>query len=156
MAYAIMGVDVTNTGTTSEYLLGTRYLDDSANEWLYVQAGVGGSTLNYAAFVDEAYSSVMITTTNGTYGGLVGVPAVTIAASSYGWVQVFGNTTVQAAATVSADVQLSTTATDGVLDDATTGGVKAVGGIKLNTANTGVAGAASCFLNHPYVGATLA
>lgn len=156
MAYNIIGFDSTQTGTDAAFEVGTRNLDDDGNEWLYVLAGVGGLTATYAAFIDEAFGGVMITTTNGTFGGLVGVPSTTIAASSYGWVQVAGNTTVQAAATVSADVQLSTTATDGVLDDATTGGVKAINGMKLNTANSGVAGAASCFLNNPNVGATLA
>jgi len=154
MTSPVIGARTNATTTTAEFALGVIHNDASDREFIYVQAGSGGLNANQAAFVDEAFSAVAATTVLSTYGGLVGVPQVAIAASSFGWVQTLGNASVNVAASCAADVRLNTTATAGRLDDDGTSGAKVIEGIKLNVAATGAADT-SCFLNRPRVGATL-
>lgn len=154
MTQTRLGVKTNDTTTTPQFALGSRSTK-SGKEYLYVQAGTGGLSANQAAFVDEAYAALAMTTTNGTYGGLVGVPEVAIAANAYGWVQTFGNCSLNVAASCAADVRLNTTATAGRLDDDGTTGAKVINGVKLNTANGGAAADTSAYLNFPSVGATL-
>lgn len=155
MTTSVLGAMVSDTSTTAEFALGTVHKSADGKEFIFVQAGSGGLSASQAAFIDEAFSAVAITTTLGTYGGLVGVPTVAIAASSYGWVQTFGNATLNVAASCAADVRINTTATAGRLDDDATVGAKVIEGVKLNTANGGSAANVSAFLNRPRVGATL-
>lgn len=153
MSYAIQGVNTQDTTTAIGFVLGQGHVDDDGKEWRYVLAG-SAITANQCVFVDEAFSGVPITTVLGTYGGLVGVPAVAIASGSYGWVQTFGNCLVNVAASCAADVRINTTATAGRLDDDGTAGAKVINGIKLNVAATGAADT-SAFLQRLNVGATL-
>ena len=96
-----------------------------------------------------------MTTTTGLRGLLVGVPAVNIAASSYGWVQIKGPADLQVLASAAANVRLNTTATAGALDDDGTAGTKDVHGIALTTARAATQGSAPAMLNYPAVGVTL-
>lgn len=156
MSMNIMGFDSQAVDTNPGFELGQINSQDSdASSWMYVLAGSGGLTSNYAVSVDENGTGLMTTTTVSTYAMPVGVPAVTITAGSYGWIQIAGNTTVQVSALCAADVRLNTTATPGQLDDDATGGSKSItSGMKLNTAAVG-AGLVSCFLNNPNIAATL-
>ena len=92
----LIGVDILNPVTAAEltqgkgFGLGDRHIDQIGNEYVYVQAGVGGITANFVATIDEAYGAVMVSTSNDARGDLLGVAPVAIAASSYGWVQVKG------------------------------------------------------------------
>ena len=147
---------VTNVATTTaQFAVGVIHNDASDREFIYVQAGAGGLAANQAAFVDENFTAVAATTVLSTYGGLVGVPQVAIAANSFGWVQTLGNASLNVGASCAADVRLNTTTTAGRLDDDATTGAKVIEGVKLNTANGGSVADVSCFLNRPRVGATL-
>lgn len=154
MSYAIQGVNTQEAITAKDFVLGQGHVDDDGKEWRFVVAG-SAITANQCVFVDEAFSGVPITTTLGTYGGLVGVPAVDIASGSYGWVQTFGNCSVNVAASCAADARINTTETAGRLDDDATAGAKVIEGIKLNAACGGAAADTSAFLMTPRVGATL-
>jgi hypothetical protein len=151
----MIGAQTGVVSTTALFPVGAVHNDVQDREFIYVQAGSGGLSANQAAFIDEAFSAVAMTTSNGTYGGLVGVPSVAIAANSFGWVQTFGNASLNVAASAAADVRLNTTATAGRMDDDATSGAKVIEGVKLNTANGGTAADVSAFLNRPRVGATL-
>lgn len=155
MTSPMIGANVTRAETTAQFPVGAIHNDASDREFVYVQAGSGGLAANQAAFIDEAFSAVAATTVLATYGGLVGVPSVAIAANSFGWVQTLGNASLNVAASCAADVRLNTTATAGRLDDDGTAGAKVIEGIKLNVANGGSAADVSAFLNRPRVGATL-
>lgn len=154
MTQTRLGVKTLDNSTTPQFNLGARGTK-SGKEYIYVQAGSGGLAANQAAFIDELYSAVAATTTLATYGGLVGVPEFAIPANSYGWVQTFGNCSLNVAASCAADVRINTTATAGRLDDDATTGAKVINGVKLNTANGGAAADTSAYLNFPNVGATL-
>lgn len=157
----LIGVDVLNPVTPAELLqgkgfgLGDRHIDQLGNEYVYVQAGVGGITANFVATIDEAYGAVMVSTSNDARGDLIGVAPTTIAANSYGWVQVKGVCNVQVAASCAANVRLNTTATAGQIDDDGTGGSIALDGIVLTTARGGTAGTAPAVLNYAIQGVTI-
>jgi hypothetical protein len=157
----LIGVDILNPVTDAEltqgkgFGLGDRHIDQTGNEYVYVQAGVGGITANFVATINEAYGAVMVSTSNDARGDLLGVAPVAIAASSYGWVQVKGVCTVQVAASCAANVRLNTTATAGQLDDDGTAGSITCDGIFLTTARGSGAGTAPGVLNYAIQGVTI-
>ena len=157
----LIGVDILNPVTAAEltqgkgFGLGDRHIDQSGNEYLYVQAGVGGITANFVATIDEAYNAVMVSTSNDARGDLLGVAPVTIAANSFGWVQVKGVCNIQVAASCAANVRLNTTATAGQLDDDGTAGSITCDGIFLTTARGAGAGTAPGVLNYAIQGVTI-
>ena len=157
----LIGVDILNSVTAAEltqgkgFGLGDRHIDQIGNEYVYVQAGVGGITANFVATIDEAYGAVMVSTSNDARGDLLGVAPVTIAASSFGWVQVKGVCNVQVAASCAANVRLNTTATAGQLDDDGTAGSITCDGIFLTTARAASAGTAPAVMNYAIQGVTI-
>ena len=157
----LIGVNILNPVTDAEltqgkgFGLGDRHIDQTGNEYVYVQAGVGGITANFVATINEAYGAVMVSTSNDARGDLLGVAPVAIAASSYGWVQVKGVCTVQVAASCAANVRLNTTATAGQLDDDGTAGSITCDGIFLTTARGAGAGTAPGVLNYAIQGVTI-
>lgn len=157
----LIGVDILNPVTAAEltqgkgFGLGDRHIDQVGNEYVYVQAGSGGLTANFVATIDEAYGAVMVSTSNDARGDLLGVAPATIAANSFGWVQVKGVCNVQVAASCAANVRLNTTATAGQIDDDGTGGSIALDGIVLTTARGASAGTAPAVLNYAIQGVTI-
>jgi hypothetical protein len=157
----LIGVDILNPVTADEltqgkgFGLGDRHIDQSGNEYVYVQAGVGGITGNFVATINEAYGAAMVSTLNDARGDLLGVAPVAIAASSYGWVQVKGVCTVQVAASCAANVRLNTTPTAGQLDDDGTAGSITCDGIFLTTARDAGAGTAPAVMNYAIQGVTI-
>jgi hypothetical protein len=159
----LVGTNFTDSFTASELLtlgrgfgLGDRAVDHNGNEYVFVLAGAGGFTGDgYVITIDEAYSGLMVSTSNDARGDIVGVAKAAVAASSYGWVQVKGVANVQVSASAAANVRLNTTATAGQIDDDGTGGAMQVQGIYLTTARGAGAGTAPGVLNYPYIDATL-
>jgi hypothetical protein len=92
---------------------------------------------------------VPLTTTNSAGSKAVGFAQVSIASAYYGWVQLGGKPRVSVAAACEPSVPLFTTATAGVLDDATvTGGL--VAGI-VATTSAASASAVTCIAGYPHV-----
>ncbi len=159
----VIGANPSLTYTATEiqqsgkgFSVNDRMVDQSGAEWLFVLAGVGGLTASYVAIVDEAGGAIMVTSTNGAYGDRAGVPLVAIAASSYGWVQIYGAcAAVQVSASCAANVRINTTATAGQLDDDGTSGAEPLLGLALTTARAASAGTAPAFLSYPLFGTTL-
>ena len=155
MTYQIQGANPLDVDTVAQFALGTANRDDEAKEWIYVQAGSGGLTASQAASINGSYSAVATTTTLSLFGQLVGIPAVAIAANSYGWVQTFGACTINVAASCAANVRLNTTATAGRLDDDNTVGAKSLTNVALTVANGGSVANVAAFLSRPVIAATL-
>lgn len=157
----LIGVDILNPRSASEmpqgqgFGLGDRHIDHTGNEYVFVLAGVGGITANFVATIDEAYGAVMVSTSNDARGDLLGVAPATIAAGSFGWVQVKGVCNVQVAASCAANARLNTTATAGQLDDDGTAGSFTCDGIFLTTARAASAGIAPGILNYSIQGVVL-
>jgi hypothetical protein len=96
--------------------------------------------------------AVPVTTTNAADSKRFAVAQVSIASGSFGWVQSGGVMRVNLAASCNPAVPLFTTATAGVLDDATVsgGGVGLVAGI-VATATASGATAITCVAGFPHV-----
>lgn len=157
----LIGANVTQTLTEAEYAasgkgfgLGDRYTDSAGREYVYVHASGAITAAGYVCVIDEAYEAAMLSTSNDTYGSLVGVPRAAFADNDYGWVQVYGPSTVYAAANVAADARLMTTATAGQLEDTATG--VSVHGVALTAATSGSAAVVAAHLNYPMVDETVA
>lgn len=163
----IFGIDPTKVRTSSEGpefdpgQIGFNTTSDGSKGYIYVQdSGSGITGDGYVALVDGSdFTAVMATVTTsapGTGAGkMAGVARAAIAASGFGWLQIFGVGKVQVSASCAAYTLINTTATPGQLDDDATASSEVVDGIVLDVANGVSAGAVAGFLNWPKVGRTL-
>jgi hypothetical protein len=136
------------------FALLARSCDEDGNEYMYVQADGAIAGAGYAVIIDEAGQAAEITNTTGLYGQKVGIAKAAFADNEYGWVQIYGTTLIQVAASCAANVVITTTTTDGQLDDAAGVGTKVIVGAALTTARAASAGTAEGVINYPTVGAT--
>lgn len=163
----ITGIIPDNVRTSAqgpEFTVGTigwNFTSAGPKGYVYVQdSGSGLTGDGYVCDIDgSAFTAVMSTTTTtapGTGAGkLVGVARAAVAASGYGWLQIFGAGTVRVAASAAAYTLLNSTATAGQIDDDATAGAEVIDGIVLDVANGGAAGTAAGWINWPKVGRTL-
>ena len=147
----LIGVSLGYADTSASFNLGTAVNLDDGGQAVYVQAA--SEISQYAAVaVRSDNKAVMITTTNAATTKRTGFAQVSIASGSYGWVQTGGVPVVKLAASCLPNVPLFTTATAGVLDDATVSGngVGLVVGI-VATATASGAIAITCVAGYPHV-----
>jgi hypothetical protein len=161
------GIDPTKVRTSTEgpeFTVGTiAFNQSSAGPKGYIYVQDSGSAITgdgYVAVVDgSAFTAVMSTTTTtapGTGAGkLVGVARAAIAASGYGWLQIFGAGVIRTSASCAAYTNINSTATAGQLDDDATAGSEVIEGIVLDTATGGAAATTAGWMNWPKVGRTL-
>lgn len=115
---SMIGVNLTNYDTTAQFAKGTQVMATDGSLFEYVNTLSAISTYN-AVCIDENGNASNLTTTNAASYKKVAVAQISIAVSSYGWVQRSGIMVVNVAASCQDFVALFTTATPGVLDDAT-------------------------------------
>jgi hypothetical protein len=147
----IAGVALGATDTTAQFATGTTVNLNDGGQAVYVQAASTVST--YAAVAVLSNNTVVpVTTTNAATSKRIGFAQTSIASGSYGWVQTGGVPVVNLAASCLPNVPLFTTATAGVLDDATVSGngVGLVVGI-VATATASGATAITCVAGYPHV-----
>lgn len=162
----ISGINPTNVRTSGEGpeftpgTIGWNMTSAGPKGYIYVQdSGAAITGDGYIALVDgSAFTAIMASTTTsapGTGAGkLAGVARAAIAASGYGWLQIFGAGVVMTAGAAAAYTVLNTTATAGAIDDDATVGAEVIDGIVLDAA-TGSATTGAAFINWPKVGRTL-
>ena len=130
---------------------GDRFTDHSGQEWIYVRAG-SAITQYDCVHVDASYDALPVTDTLAKQAGVLAFAQVAAAASGeYGWVMRTGVPTVRLAASCADDVPLFTTATAGVLDDATGSASQAlILGLRANgSASAGGVTAVACVASYP-------
>lgn len=144
----LIGVSLGYTHSSPAFNLGTVVNLDDGGQAIYVQAASTCAT--YAAVAVQVDNTVVpLTTTNSAASKAVGFAQVSIASAYYGWVQLGGKPRVSVATSCQPSVPLFTTATAGVLDDATvTGGL--VAGI-VATTSAASASAVTCIAGYPHV-----
>lgn len=148
---------VTNTYTQAEitasgvgFAVGDKYTAFDGKEYIFVQAASAVAANDTVIF--SATDTVdPVGTANDVAGARVGVAGVAIAASSFGWVQVYGRATARSAAAVAAGARLNTTATAGALDDDGAIGAFAILGMQTTAGNAGAATLA-VLLTNPVIG----
>lgn len=131
-------------GQGASHTVGTVALGSKNSKWMYIQAASAIAQYSVVG-ITGTNTAVPLTTTNvndTSNVGALGVAQVSIASSSYGWVALEGNNVLcNLAANCADNVKLFTTATGGVLDDATVtnayiAGVRALTSISNATAVT--------------------
>ena len=145
---ALIGVALNNTDSSPSFAVGTTVNLNDGGQAVYVQASSDVS--QYAAVSVRVDNTVVpLTTTNSAASKAVGFAQVSIASAYYGWVQLGGKPRVLVAANCQPSVPLFTTATAGVLDDATvTAGL--VAGL-VATTSTVTASNVTCIAGYPHV-----
>jgi len=144
----LIGVSLSYTDTTAQFNLGTTVNLDDGGQAIYVQAASTCAT--YAAVSVRVDNKVVpLTTTNSAASKAVGFAQVSIASAYYGWVQLGGKPRVNVAAACEPSVPLFTTATAGVLDDATVTGALVAGIVATTSAAS--ASAVTCIAGYPHV-----
>ena len=89
-------------------------------------------------------------------GKRVGAAMAALADNEFGWFQVYGKGSVRTLASAAVGTELTSSATPGAVDDATTAGLEVINGLTLGTATGGAAATnADAYFNFPYVGRTL-
>lgn len=134
--------------------------DEGAKAYMYVKASGAITGAGYVTLIDaSAFTAAECTDTlsapGAGQGKAVGVGVAAIADTGYGWVQIYGYSSIRVLANCAAYTQLTTSATAGCLDDATTAGLEVVDGITLDAANGGSTANVAGWLNFPRVGRTL-
>lgn len=124
------------------FAVGTQAVGTDGTQWVWVLASAALAQGDVVT-ISNAYAATGITTTNGLFGNLVGVAPVAVASASYGWMQTKGKVSLlRVKASCLPNVQLATTATAGVIDDAITTGGKKIAGIIITATNTAATAAA--------------
>jgi len=144
----LIGVALGNVDTTAQFNLGTVVNLDDGGQAMYVQAA---STVSAYAAVSVLVNDAVVplTTTNAASSKAVGFAQTSIASASYGWVQLGGRPRINVATACQPNVPLFTTATAGVLDDATvTAGL--VAGL-VATTSAASASAVTCIAGYPHI-----
>ena len=112
--------------------------NEGDDEYLFCK-GVASTVRGSAVTIDEDYATALLTTTLGAVPRRIGFACAATVASKWGWYQIRGvDVPMSLAASCAKDVALYTTATGGVLDDATAS-VHKVLGVVADTAVTSAA-----------------
>jgi hypothetical protein len=144
----LIGVALGYSDTTAQFTLGTTVNLDDGGQAIYVKAA--STVATYSAVAVQVDNSVVpLTTTNSANSKAVGFSQVSIASAYYGWVQLGGKPRVNVATSCQPSVPLFTTATGGVLDDATVTGALVAGIVATTSAAS--ASAVTCIAGYPHV-----
>ena len=134
--------------------------DDGTQLFLYVHAAEAITAAGYLCVVDSAGEAEMLDSTSSAggagQGGRVGAAMAAVADNDWFWIQVYGKGSARTLASAAKGTQLTSSATPGAVDDATTSGLEVIDGLTLGTATGGSeATNADAYFNFPVVGRTL-
>ena len=131
----VIGSKVAETTTTQEQELGFIAVDSDGTKRQYVQAD-GALVANEFVIInkDNQCAKLTLTLAAAGLGKKVGISEIAFADDEYGFVVVEGQTTGKVAANCAANALLYTTATAGVLDDATSTGLTLIHDVVALTA----------------------
>ena len=146
---SLIGANLTQYHTTAQFALGTTALATDGSLYQYVQASENISQYGVVAIYGKTQTVRLLETSIANAAGnlnsrFVGFAQTSIASAAYGWVARMGKVIFQVADDCASGARLFTTATAGVLDDATVSecfvaGVQLVTTSSLATAMTGYA-----------------
>ena len=158
----ILGLNPTEvyaTTDTPEHAVNTIVFDGDGNGWKFAKAGtstaIGAGDVCIINELGEAYDVTATLSAPAAGQGLpVGVAAATVDDGEWGWFQVYGIVSaINVGTSCALHTQLTTSATAGRVDDATTAGLEVVEG--LSTTATESSNSAAGIATWPYIGRTL-
>jgi hypothetical protein len=140
--------------------LGEVQSSDGSKLYLYVHASEIVTGAGYLCQVDSVGEAQMVDTTSSAPGvgqGLrVGAAQAAIADNEWFWIQVYGRGSIRTLASAAVGTELTSSATPGAVDDATTAGLEVIEGLSLGTATGGAAATnVDGYFNFPHIGRTL-
>lgn len=144
----VIGVALTRTDATALFPVGTIVNLSDGGQAIYVQ-GLSEISTYAAVLVDASSKAQMTTTTLAVNNKRIAFAQTSIASAYFGWVQMGGTFLVNCAANCAPNVPLFTTATSGVLDDATVSAAYVQGIVATNTISN--ATAITCVGAYPHV-----
>lgn len=146
---SVIGVNLTRTDTTAQYAVGTVVNLSNGGQAMYVKASTSALSTYGAVSITKAGLATLLTTTNAATTSTVGFAQVSVPTSSYAWVHISGKVLVNGAAQCAPALPLFTTATAGVVDDATV----SAGYIPGITAATTISNATAltCMAQYPHI-----
>lgn len=136
---AVAFATATNTtpvlGGGKGFSVGQLHFDESSGK-VYVFAQVASAITQYdVVYIDPSTGiATGLATSASAAAQQVGVAAATLASGQYGWVQVYGRTSVSVLGAAAKSKPLYSTTTAGALDDATASNYR-INGIVLATTN---------------------
>ena len=145
---------LTRTDTSPVVPVGTRVNLSDGGMAIYVQATSEISTYA-AAVISSGFGARMATTTLVTedtgVGCQIGWAQTSIASAYYGWLQLSGRPLANLAANCADRIALFTTATSGVLDDATVSIGYVAGGVQADTSISNATAVTLMIANPAYI-----
>lgn len=162
-AIGIKPTEVTAATDVPAFAVGTighAQSSDGTKLYLYVHAAEAITGAGYLCVVDSAGEAEMLDTTSSAPGAgagcRVGAAQAAIADNEYFWIQIYGKGSVRTLASAALGTELTSSATPGAVDDATTAGLEVVNGLTLGTATAGAAATnTDGYFSFPHVGRTL-
>ena len=148
-ASSVIGVNLGRMDSAAQFPVGTIVNLTDGGQAMYVKSSASGLSTYAACSINKAGVATMLTTTNAVNSGRVGFAQVSIATSDFGWVRLGGSTLVNLAAQCAPAVPLFSTATAGVLDDATVTNGYIAGLVCATTISN--ATASTCIGAYPHV-----
>lgn len=128
-----IGVNLTRVDSTALVPVGTVVNLSDGGQAMYVKASTSALSTFAAVSIGVNGIATMLTTTNAPNSPRIGFAQTSIATSAFGWVQLGGQINVNCAAQCAPNVPLFSTATAGVLDDATVTAGYVMGLVATNT-----------------------
>lgn len=147
---SVIGVNLTRVDSSAQFPVGTIVNLNDGGQAMYVQSTTSALSTYAAVSIDAAGLATMLTTTNAGTSPRIGFAQVSIATGAFGWVNLGGTVLANCAAQCAPNVPLFTTATAGVLDDATVTAGYVFGAIVTTTISNATATTAVC--QYPHVG----
>lgn len=162
-----IGVDITQILASTaipQYQVGTlarvEDITDGTKYFLYCHASEAITAAGYLCLVSSSFEIQMVDSTSSAPGvgqGLsVGAAMAVLADNEFGWIQVYGKGSVRTLQDAAVGTDLTSSATPGAVDDATTSGLEVINGLSLGTLSGGSAETnADAYFSWPTVGRTL-
>ncbi len=138
-----VGANYTLTHASPVFQLGEKGKGTNGSEWVYAKAS-GAVTAYQAVGIDEDFTAYPLTSALAARSDFLGFAQAACATTYYTWIATKGSDIkVRTKASAVADTQLWTTASAGVLDDATSAAALKIDGVVLvSSASTAANGAA--------------
>jgi hypothetical protein len=132
------GVNLNDTSSIAGFTPGTIVNLSDGGQAIYIK-GLSELSQFAAVVVDASAGALMTTTTRAVANKRIAFVQASIASAWYGWAQMGGAPKVNLAANCAPNVPLYTTATAGVLDDATVSAAMVAGCVAANTISNATA-----------------
>lgn len=145
---SVIGVNLTRVDATPQFPVGTIVNTNDGGQAMYVQSTTSALSTYAAVSIDANGLATMLTTTNAATSPRIGFAQTSIATGAYGWVALGGTVLVNCAAQCAPNVNIYTTATPGVLDDAVVSGGYIAGLVVTTTISNATATTAVCQYPH--------